>query len=167
MHPFYALSGVDEICIVVSRQETESHDIGPALKILESLLYDTETVQEFGGRLRIAFHGYDHDPRELYQISDVREYVAMLDRKFPYWFYFLSTDSEILKMLAFCMCRTSKVGTGTCSADPDDIRVFILTHFDANNKLFDSYNLDESINENISAFIADYFYWTASSSVTG
>lgn len=158
MNPFYAQSGVDYVGIVVSRKETESLDIAPALKVLESLLYDAETVRMFQGQVDLSFHGYDTDPRELYQIPKVRQYLASLDSKFPYWFYFLSTDDDTLKMIAFCLCRTREVNTGIVYSDPGDMQAFLMDHFDAINRLFDRYSLDESISEEISGFIADYFF---------
>ena len=158
MNPFYAQSGVDYVGIVVSRQEAESLDIAPTLNVLESLLYDAETVRMFQGQVGLSFHGYDTDPRELYQIPEVRQYLASLDSKFPYWFYFLSTDDEILKMIAFCLCRTREIDASLAYPDPADMQAFLLSHIDALNQLFDRYSLDEAINEEISGLVANYFF---------
>ena len=158
MNPFFALSGIDYVGVVVSRQEAESLDIAPALKVLESLLYDAETVRMFQGQASISFHGYDTDPRELYQIPEVRQYLALLDTRFPYWFYFLSTDGDALKMIAFCLCRTRKIDAGMAYPDPSDMQVFVLRHFDAINRLFDKFGLDESINEEISGLVTNCFF---------
>ena len=157
MNPFYAQSGVDYVGIVVSRQEVESLDIAPSLHVLESLLYDAETVRMFQGQVGLSFHGYDTDPRELYQVPEVRQYLASLDSKFPYWFYFLSTDDEALKVIAFCLCRTLEIDAGLAYSDRADLQSFLLGHFAAINQLFDRYNLDESINEEISGLVTDYF----------
>ena len=158
MNPFYTQSGVDYVGIVVSRQEAESLDIAPTLNVLESLLYDAETVRMFQGQVGLSFHGYDADPRELYQIPEVRQYLASLDSKFPYWFYFLSTDDETLKMIAFCLCRTREIDAGLAYPDPADMQAFFLSHIDALNQLFDRYSLVEAINEEISGLVANYFF---------
>jgi len=157
MNPFFAKTGVDWVGVVVSRQEVESLDISPALNVLETLLYDAETVRMFRGKANIAFHGYDNDSRELYQIPEVRRYLAKLDSKFPYWFYFLSIDTDTLKMIAFCICRTRDGDAGMVFPNPHDIEAFMITHFDAINRLFDRFQLDESISVEISALVADYF----------
>lgn len=157
MNPIYAQTGVDSVLVVVSRQETESLDITPAFNVLQTLLYDADTVRMFQGKASIAFHGYDNDSRELYQIPEVRQYLAELDSKFPYWFYFLSTDHDMLKMIAFCLCRTRKIDVRVAYPDPHDMQAFMLAHFDAINRLFDRFQLDESINEEISGLVADYF----------
>jgi hypothetical protein len=158
MNPFYAQTGVDWVGVVVSPQETLSLDIKPALKVLESVLYDGETVRMFQGRVNIAFDGYDNDSRELYEVPEVRQYLAALDSKFPYWFYFLSTANDTLKLIAFCFCRTRKIKTGLAFPEPHDFQGFMIVHFDALNRLFSCFQLDESINQEISGSIADYFY---------
>ena len=84
MNPFFAQTGVDWVGVVVSRQEAESLDVSPALNVLQSLLYDAETVRVFQGRVALSFHGYDSDSRELYQVPEVRQYLASLDSQFPY-----------------------------------------------------------------------------------
>jgi hypothetical protein len=158
MNPIYAQTGVDWVGVTVSRREVESRDVAPALQVLESLLYDAETVRAFRGRAGLAFHGYDDDPRELYQIPEVRRFVAELDSRFPYWFYFLSTGNDMLKMIAFCLCRTRPVSAGLASPDQQDLQAFLFAHFDALNRLFDRFRLDEAINEEISGLLADYFF---------
>jgi hypothetical protein len=42
--------------------------------------------------------------------------------------------------------------------DPRDMQAFMVTHFEAINRLFDCFRLDESINEEISFLIGEYFY---------
>ena len=103
MNPFFAKTGVDGLDVVVSRQEVESLDITPALNVLRSLLYDAETVRMFRGRVGLSFHGYESDSRELYQIPEVRQYLASLDSQFPFWLYFLFMGNDMLKMIVFCL----------------------------------------------------------------
>jgi hypothetical protein len=158
MNPLFKQTGINFVGIVISRNEIESLEIAPVLKSLESMLYDAETVQAFQGQMGLSFQGYDNDPRELYEIPEIRRYLAMLDRNFPYWFYFHSTTDDTLKMLAFCLCDTRKIGAGLAYPEPEELKTFILKHFDATNRLFDHYHLDESMNEELSNQISDYFF---------
>jgi hypothetical protein len=48
-----------------------------------------ESAKEFFERVDIAFHGYDHDSRELFEIPDVRAHANQLDEQFPFWLFFL------------------------------------------------------------------------------
>ena len=62
-------------------------------------------------RLSIAFHGYDQDVRELDEIREVRDFVYMLDDKFPYWLFFLSKKlarSSVLCVAFFCLILKKK-----------------------------------------------------------
>ena len=47
---------------------------------------------------------------------------------------------------------------GMAYPDPHDIQAFMVTHFDAINRLFDCFQLNESVNEEISVLIGEYFY---------
>ena len=162
MNPCFAKTGVDWVHVVVSRQEVESLDISPALNVLRLLLYDAETVRMFQGRVGLSFRGYESAPRELYQIPEVRQHLASLDSQFPYWLYFLSTDDDALKLIALCLCRTRAIDPGVAHPDPADMQTFLIGHFTAINQLFDRYHLDESISEEISGLVANYFYPQAS-----
>lgn len=53
-------------------------------------------------RVDIAFYGYDDDPRELFEIQEVRQYVSDLDVKFPFWLFFLSKKHLGLQCLLWC-----------------------------------------------------------------
>lgn len=53
-------------------------------------------------RVDIAFHGYDRQANELFEIAAVRQYVHELDIQFPYWLYFLSKRHLGLQSLIYC-----------------------------------------------------------------
>lgn len=93
---------IDPLIVVVSRQDVEEKQIEPTLRVLSRLLTDVSTVREYRERVDIAFHGYDGDSREPFEIPEVRRFVARLDDSFPYWLYFLSRESTGLQALAFC-----------------------------------------------------------------
>ena len=39
-------------------------------------------------KINISFDGYDDDPRELFEIDEVKQYVALLDEALPELFFF-------------------------------------------------------------------------------
>lgn len=93
---------IDPLVVVVSRRDVEAGDIEPTVRVLSRLLADAQTVREYRERVDIAFHGYDADRRELFEVPDVRRFVAALDDSFPYWLYFLSREYAGLLAIAFC-----------------------------------------------------------------
>ena len=149
--------GFDGINVVISREEVESIDTSSTMKTLSSVIADRETVQRFRGRVQITFHGFDNDPREVYEIPEVRRFCVDLDRVFPYWFYFLSTDNETLKMIAFCLVPVTKVAPGLVNPSRLGLASFLASHFLAMNTLFENYKLEEEINIEISDRVNEYF----------
>ena len=142
--------------VVVDRSEVEVQDVsGTALK-LARVLADRQSVERYRGNVDLAFFGYSKDPRELYEIPEVRQFCSKLDDAFPYWFYFLSTDRVTLLVIACCLCSVTQVRPGVVSLGSDQIE-FITQHYDAQNWLFDNYSLDEEHNVVISGKIAEYF----------
>ena len=149
--------GVDWLGVAVSRDDVESNDISSTLGTLSSLLVDDATVRKFQERVNISFDGFDHDPREVYEIPEIRRFCAELDKSFPYWLYFLSTEDSSLKMMAFCLCRVKKKAPGLAMLGRGALGFFLSSHFSAMNELFANYSLDEQTNRSISDNIVNYF----------
>jgi hypothetical protein len=92
----------DPLVIVVSRAEVESHDTSVAMSVLNQLCTSPQVARGHLERVDIAFHGYDHQADELFEIPAVRQYVQELDNQFPYWLYFLSKRHLGLQCLLHC-----------------------------------------------------------------
>lgn len=149
--------GTDGLIAVVSRTDVESNDISTTLDALSSLLTDNATVRKFQGSVAVSFDGFNEDPREIYEIPQIRRFCTELDRYFPYWLYFLSTDDSSLKMITFCLCKVEKKGPGLVTLDNMDLGRFLHSHFTAMNELFDRHSLDTETNRAISENILRYF----------
>lgn len=151
-------SGADFLSVLIDRADVERLDIQPTLNTLEQLLHDRETVARFRGRLDIGFAGYDDDSRELYEIAEVRRFLAALDHKFPFWFYFLNLRSGTLVLVFFCFCRSFKRSDGLFEIDSDDQEKFIVEHGAAVQSLINRYALPEEVNETVAGQIAMYLH---------
>jgi hypothetical protein len=62
-----------------------------------------------GSRLRemmdvmmFGVEGYDHDPREVHSIPEVRRFYAAFHQAWPYWLFFCDLDTEALRMMVMC-----------------------------------------------------------------
>ena len=142
--------------VVVDRTEVEGLDVSRTAAILSRVLADRNAVEQYRRRVDLAFLGYANDPRELYDIPEVRSFCSKLDDAFPYWFYFLSTDGVTLGVIACCVCSVTRLRPGIFSFGPDLLK-FITRHYEALNWLFDNYSLDERHNVEISRNVAEYF----------
>lgn len=133
----------DLVIIGIGRDKVESNDISLALSTLTDLFAGPNTVRRLQGRVSILFEGYDDDPREVYEIPEVRRFLGTLDRRFPYWLYFLTTIQNNLRVVTFCLVRVRVLGPGQIWVDTDDLERFLLSHLSAMNTVFDRYSLGE------------------------
>jgi len=150
--------GVDSILLVVSRDEIERLDLSNCLQVLNSLIESREKAMRFRDRVVFGVDGYNDDPRELFEIPEVRTFIRELDGKWPYWLFFLSKATDMLAMIMFCLSKYQKVDAGLACYDPRDLETFLYLHFDALNSLFDQFDLDKALNLEISKAIFDYFF---------
>lgn len=96
------LRSLDPIAVIISRAEVEAGDIEHVLSTLQRFTLTPETARASFERVDIAFHGYDQDTRELYEIPEVRSFVYQLDEQFPFWLFFLSKRHLGLQCLLLC-----------------------------------------------------------------
>ena len=92
----------DPLVVAVSRQEVESGLTTPALSTLRKLMESPELARSFFERVEVTFFGYDNDPRELFEIDEVRSFVRKIDDEFPFWLFFLSKRHTGLQCLMLC-----------------------------------------------------------------
>jgi hypothetical protein len=154
---FLKESGVDFLTVGVDRRDVERCDVEPTLRTLSQLVRDRWTVLNFRSRLSLGFFGYDDDPRELYEIQEVRRFAAELDRKFPFWLYFLNLRDGALALIFLCVCRSSIGSNGMLVLEKGEREKFLVDHYKAVNWLFVTYGLDERDNEALTAQVSDYF----------
>jgi hypothetical protein len=154
---FLSESGVDSLSVIIDRNDIENSNVEPTFAVLKRLLQDRQTVEGFRGRLDIGFHGYDDDSRELYEIEEVRRFIAELDKKFPFWLYFLDLYSGTLALIHLCLCRYWKRADGMLVLDERDRERFFEEHYVAVNWLFVTYGMDEKNNEALTMQVSAYF----------
>ena len=143
--------------INVERADVEALDITRTAVFLSRLLADRNSVERYKGCLELSFDGYNSDPRELYEIPEVRKFCSKLDQSFPYWFYFLATNSLTLLVIAGCLCTVTRVKPDKIKFESEDLIEFLERHYCAQNWLFENYSLDENLNYEISMDIAKLF----------
>ena len=87
----------------------------------------------------------------------MRRFITELDSKFPFWFYFLQQNDGTLMVIAFSLCHVKVLDGRIAMDDPQELNDFIQTHLSAFNKLFDYFKLEDSINDDMSRRLLDYF----------
>jgi hypothetical protein len=67
--------------IVAFRSEVERRKIEPTLNALQILSSSPEAVLRYKNNVTLSFQGYDQDPRGLFEIEEVRQFVERLNGK--------------------------------------------------------------------------------------
>jgi hypothetical protein len=145
----------DLLVVRVERRDVEESDIRPVLAEL-TLLLDAGNVSKYLGRVDLSFAGYGSEPRELCQIPEVREWMAKLDKAFPYWFAFLNKSSHSMSLVAFALCPISKLPDGSICIAPRSLHDYVRSHFAAVNELVEQGLLTEEDDRAVEEGVIDY-----------
>jgi hypothetical protein len=63
-------------------------------------------LKQMQGRLLIAVEGYDDKTGELYEFPEVRQFYRKFYEVFPYWLYFLSLETDCLKIMELSLLKS-------------------------------------------------------------
>jgi hypothetical protein len=150
--------GISEpVILMFSRRQVETCDIDEPLQFLRRLTADRKTALKFSGRISLVVDGYNDDPRELFEILEVRAYIKRLDQAWPYWFFFLSQADESVKLLESCLCDTIEVVPGVTSIDLDQLDQSLARHFAAMHRLREALGLPEELCEEVAEGVIGMF----------
>ena len=150
-------SDIDHLSLVISKQDVLQMNTQTYVDILNNLITDRYIVNKFRNRVDIAFEGYDTDPREIFEVAEIRKFVRQLDDVWPYWFFFLTKDTSALMALPLCLCNFTKIGPGRTQIDPGCMYEFVTKHFHHSNLLFEKFNIPHDINATMTAEVIQYF----------
>jgi hypothetical protein len=140
----------EPIFLVFSREQIMEMDLHEPLTVLRQLAGNPEKAIAACGRLSVVIDGYNADPRELFEIPEVRRYIQQMDAMWPYWFFFLSQADDSIKVIESCLCDSIEVIPGVTSVDIEQLNHCLTRHFSALNSYCESLNLPESWIEEIS-----------------
>ncbi|MCU0735859.1 MAG: hypothetical protein MUF20_10105 [Methylotetracoccus sp.] len=157
----------EPVILMFSRQQVEAGDISETLALLRRLTEDRQTAIDFCGRISLVVDGYNDDPRELFEVPEVRAYIKRLDQAWPNWFFFLSQADESVKMLESCLCETIEVVPGVTSLDLEQIERSLARHFTAVRRLREALDLPEDLCEEVAEGIIGMFRNSAVERIEG
>jgi hypothetical protein len=109
-----------------------------------------EIASQCQGKVEFTFAGYDNDARELYEIPEVREYIALLDAALPDLLFFVRTEEPTYTLTTFVLCQAKvefvknappSSGVKHVSVDPIAVMEFIERHCPALNEITEWLNM--------------------------
>ena len=140
---------LEPVMLVLTRPRIEAGDADEALDLLQELVSDTEVTLSCCGRVSLVIDGYNDDPRELFEVAEVRAFLQALDARWPYWYFFLSQADDSIKLLESCLCDSIEVVPGVNAIDTEQLTASLTRHFAALNRLCEAINLPEQRVEEI------------------
>lgn len=167
-HALPSIKGVP--VVVISQKEVASGQTGDTLARLMAFSDTPENVRKFAGRLYVIISGYEQDPRPLLQIDQVRHFIRLVTREWPYWLHFLAPD---LDGLANVLLLLMDVNVVRDAGDFMVLEVASETQFrqlfdhltNAMRVLHDFARIPEEVSrrhhEGLRLFLARHFLWSA------
>ncbi len=147
----------DTLLLVVAREDIESQELSGPLAVLNRLRVTKSLMRDSQDKVDLSVFGYDNDPRELWEILEVRAWMRMLDEEFPYWFFFLSKHLPGLAFITFALCEFQKRADGKFVLDKQSLANFIRRHFVAMNEICESLGFSEDKIRSLSDAVFSYY----------
>lgn len=95
------MNNPDFVTIVASKEEVLSGDTSGVLAALRALIVSPEVALYWKEKVDFAIDGYNDIQWELFEIPQVREFIAAIDDEFPFWLFFLSKHTLGLQCIAY------------------------------------------------------------------
>ena len=151
------LNTVDKIVLFIPRNVIEANDHSFVLNIFDEVFRNPALIPKFKNQVTIGFDGYDNDPKEVFEITAVRNYIQQLTTKFPYWLYFLSLDDHSLQIMMLILCKFEKVHDGWKVKLYEEDFDKVLTYLHVNlTQLYDKFSLPRGEIIPLISKVADY-----------
>lgn len=149
------LKAVELIQYPISRQSIEDLNFEHICSFFDRLEKNIPLCLKTQGRVEISISGYDDDPRELWEIEEVRNWFRLAYPMVRYWFYFLNTKGKAtsLRLLFLLMCDPTRHNAGRKLLVLDQHRMKFV--FDScfvwMNELTEELGLSDEVNKRITA----------------
>lgn len=143
------------ILFILDVEDIRSMDTSRPRAFFDRLRLTRELAYECQGKIEIVISGYDNDPRELFEIEEVRRYIAKLEVALPNLLFFVGTEQPTytLRMIALCLTyvsweseRSTNEVTRRVILESDKVAAFLQRQFPGLNEMTEW--LGMSIDEN-------------------
>jgi hypothetical protein len=143
-------SGVTEpVILTISQRQVEASDIASVVTNLKRLMATREDAWLYRDQTALAVDGYNHDPRELVDIPEVRALLRELYQQW-YWAFFFDQVDDSLKIPRSCVCETRFPGGGAVEIDGHKVEDFLICGFARMSAVLEKHGFPEAELESMS-----------------
>ena len=122
----------DYTVLQISQETIQNCDTSEYVTLLHGATGSLQSFEVAFQKYVLLISGYDDDPRELYQISEVVSFIKDLNSKLPFWLYFVNTsDKKFFSWMIACLCRA-------ISLDQDEETIYADFNAEAYNELIET-----------------------------
>ena len=144
----------DHIVLQISQEAIQNCNTSEYVALLHGATGSLQSFEAAFQKYVLLISGYDDDPRELYQIPEVVEFITALNSELPFWLYFVNTsDKRFFSWMIACLCRAMSLDHDeeTIYADFDADAYNDLIEYQFRNivKLMSGLGMGESIQEKV------------------
>ena len=148
--------GVSEpVVLLISRREVEAGDIASVLSRLKPFLATREEAWRYRGQMTLVVDGYNHDPRELVDIPEVRTLLRRLEASWPCWAFFFNQVDDSITLLLSCVAGSRFPGRGAVEMDAELVAAALGRAFGGMNMIFDRFGFPEDELEKMSSGLVE------------
>ncbi|MDD5559981.1 DUF4365 and DUF1817 domain-containing protein [Candidatus Methylomirabilis sp.] len=115
------------VLFVFDDKDVLSMDTSRPRAFFDRLRSTKELAYECQGKIEFSISGYDNDPRELFEIPEVRRYMAALEAALPELLFFVRTEQPTATLRLFALCLTTVSWEGERSTRTVTRRVIFET----------------------------------------
>jgi len=144
------------VLIGVDKSQVLSLDFSAFTSLLKKLTANDEMIEKCKGKLSFVIYGYEEDPRELYEIEEVRKWAKAVIPVFKYWGYFLNMERHLSKLTGLVVLQLCSVDIKIIGPNPEKTGMHIEPDveqtisllkllFEWLNEFSDKYNIPEEI----------------------
>ncbi|RZI26808.1 DUF4365 and DUF1817 domain-containing protein [Pseudomonas orientalis] len=98
---------------IIDRVDVDALDFSNVRGFFDRIRSTREIAEHCQGKIEISFHGYDQDPRELYEVPEVRVFASGLSAALPelLFFVFAGERSHGLKTISLCLTEVKRLSS--------------------------------------------------------
>jgi hypothetical protein len=153
------------VVLNISKKEIESQDVSGFVKLLDKLTMDEDMINKTRGKITFLIDGYNDDSRELYQISEVKEWFKKVLPTFKYWSYFLNMEDYVHKIAGLRVLQACLVDLTFVEKDVENEVFQLQFNYEQSielmtelllwlNEFCDKYSISEIINKEQTDLVA-------------
>jgi hypothetical protein len=151
------MSNPDFVTVLASREEVLAGDTAGVLTALRALIASPEAALMWREKVDFAIDGYNERQEELFEIPEVRDFVADVDDQFPFWLFFLSKRTLGLQCIAYCFLPPFLTPAARSRIFPERLDELLSNRwFPAMNQVCDWVGMSENEIETMSDRAARY-----------